>query len=410
MIPAAVIILLIVLAVIALRKVLNIALPIWIIMTIGAVLVLVFHQISVPKAIAAIEPEVILYLFGVFLICQAAESSGYLEHFTDHLFTKARTGQHALLIIVFILGLSAAFLMNDTVAIVGTPIILQLCKSHKHLTKPLLLALAYSITIGSVLSPIGNPQNLLIAVKGDMAYPFFSFIRYLGIPTLINLIVSYFFIYFIFRKILSEPIEKTTPVEINDHRTVWLVKISLVLMLILIIAKIVADFIYPAWRISFSHIAIISALPIFFSKQRFRLLKELDWGTLLFFVSMFILMQSVWDSGFFQRNIEHFHVAVTHIPVILILSIILSQFISNVPLVALYLPLLQHQNLPVSHLLALAAGSTIAGNLSILGAASNIIIIQNAEKRGNSGFGFFEFIKYGFILTIINVLVYACFL
>lgn len=95
---------------------------------------------------------------------------------------------------------------------------------------------------------------------------------------------------------------------------------------------------------------------------------------------------------------------------ILVLSLILSQFISNVPLVALYLPLLVHHHLPGADLLALAVGSTIAGNLSILGAASNVIIVQNTEKRNAKGFGFFEFIKLGLPLTIINILIYAFFL
>lgn len=121
-------------------------------------------------------------------------------------------------------------------------------------------------------------------------------------------------------------------------------------------------------------------------------------------------MQSVWDSGFFQTSINHFHLSIAHVPTILIISIILSQFISNVPMVALYLPLLMQHPVSDSSLLALAAGSTIAGNLSILGAASNIIIIQNCEKHRVRGFDFFEFIKIGAPLTLMNVLIYACFL
>ena len=100
----------------------------------------------------------------------------------------------------------------------------------------------------------------------------------------------------------------------------------------------------------------------------------------------------------------------THIPSILIISVILSQFISNVPLVALYLPLLMQHSHANPNLLALAVGSTIAGNLSILGAASNIIIIQNSEKRGIRGFGFWEFIKIGAPLTLINLLIYVLFI
>lgn len=138
--------------------------------------------------------------------------------------------------------------------------------------------------------------------------------------------------------------------------------------------------------------------------------KKLDWGTLIFFASTFILTQSVWDSGFFQEKINFFHFNMTAIPIIFIISIILSQFISNVPLVALYLPLLMHHHVSDLQFLALAVGSTIAGNLTILGAASNVIIIQNAEKRGMNGFGFFESIKIGAPLMIINSLIYICFL
>jgi Na+/H+ antiporter NhaD/arsenite permease-like protein len=90
-------------------------------------------------------------------------------------------------------------------------------------------------------------------------------------------------------------------------------------------------------------------------------------------------------------------------------SIILSQFISNVPLVALYLPMLMQMGVSTEELMALAAGSTIAGNLSILGAASNVIIIQNAEQKSGQTLTFLEFIKIGIPLTAVNVLVYWIF-
>jgi len=99
------------------------------------------------------------------------------------------------------------------------------------------------------------------------------------------------------------------------------------------------------------------------------------------------------------------NLAITSIPVILGISVCLSQLISNVPLVALYLPLLIHAGASTRELVALAAGSTIAGNMLILGAASNVIIIQNAEKKGET-LTFLDFAKIGIPLTIINILVY----
>lgn len=408
--PIALVILIIVLIAVALRKTISNATPIWVVTCAGAAAELLFGQISPRGALSSIEPDVMFYLFGVFLVCQAAETSGYLEHLTDRIFSRAHTGRQALLVIVFVLGLSAALLLNDTVAIVGTPIVLQLCKSHRRLALPLLLALAFSITIGSTLSPLGNPQNLLIAVKSGMASPFTSFLQWLAIPALINLCIAYLFIYFMFRKILEEKIEKPVPKKISDHYLLMLVKASFVIMVMLIFAKILTDSLQSAWRINFSHITLIAALPILFNRRRWELIRGLDWGTLLFFASIFIIVQSVWNSHFFQNNIEHFHLAVTQIPVILVISAILSQLISNLPLTALYLPLLLHHQLPEANMLALAAGSTIAGNLTIFGAASNVIIVQNAERRKKDAFGFFEFMKYGVPLTIINILVYACFL
>ncbi|KTD69606.1 MULTISPECIES: SLC13 family permease [Legionella] len=408
--PIALLILLITLIAIAIRRMTQVIIPIWLITTVGAAATVLLQQITPIHAIAAIEPDVMFYLFGVFLIAQAAEDSGYLEQLTDKIFYRVHTGKQALFIILFVLGLSASLLMNDTIAIIGTPIIIQLCQSHKKLIKPLLFALAFSITIGSTLTPIGNPQNLLIAVQGNMPSPFFQFIRLLAIPTIINLIITYLFLYFLYRDTLNEPIEKPTPAPINDRHTVTLVQLSLSIFFLLIMLKIVFEYIQSSIHLNFSHIALISSLPIFLSKLRWELIKRLDWGSLIFFASMFILMQSVWDSGFLQAQINHFHLSMAQVPVILIISIILSQFISNVPLVILYLPLLMHHSVSDASLLALAAGSTIAGNLSILGAASNIIIIQNCEKRGIRGFNFLEFIKIGAPLTLINILIYAYFL
>ena len=90
-------------------------------------------------------------------------------------------------------------------------------------------------------------------------------------------------------------------------------------------------------------------------------------------------MDAVWRTGALQDAIRGRDVSGTGM--ILVLSVVASQLISNVPLVALYLPMIH--TAPAA-MLPLAAGSTIAGNLFILGAASNVIIIQNAERRGQT--------------------------
>jgi Na+/H+ antiporter NhaD/arsenite permease-like protein len=159
------------------------------------------------------------------------------------------------------------------------------------------------------------------------------------------------------------------------------------------------------------YIALASAAPILlFSRRRGEILRKVDWYTLIFFASMFVLMRSVWLTGFFQSLVENSGFNLLSIETILLVGVVLSQFISNVPLVALYLPLLLQAGAGTRELAALAAGSTIAGNLTILGAASNVIIIQNAERRTGESLTFFDFVKIGAPLTLLNVVVYWAFL
>ena len=146
-------------------------------------------------------------------------------------------------------------------------------------------------------------------------------------------------------------------------------------------------------------------------KYRFHILRKIDWFTIVFFASMFVLMESVWQSGFFQNLMTELSLNMTSVAVILIISVIISQLISNVPMVALFLPLMISSGADSKEFMALAAGSTIAGNLCILGAASNVIIIQHAEKeKKGESISFLEFAKIGIPLTFVNVLVYLFFL
>jgi Na+/H+ antiporter NhaD/arsenite permease-like protein len=301
--------------------------------------------------------------------------------------------------------------MNDTMAIVCTPLLLVLSRNSKIAAGPLLLALAFGVTTGSVLSPIGNPQNLLIALSGGIDNPFLTFIRYLAVPTLINLAVVYFMLKLYYPRFFSNIVEIPESAPIQDKKLAGLCKISLALLAILIAAKIILVIAVPAFEFRLTYIALISALPVLAgSKRRLEIIRRLDWSTLVFFGSMFVLMASVWGSGVFQSALARMDFDLGGHGVVLGLSVVLSQFISNVPMVALYLPVLNQAGSSTGALMALAAGSTIAGNLTILGAASNVIIIQSCENRCEETITFWEFLRIGFPLTVVNVLVYWVFL
>jgi Na+/H+ antiporter NhaD/arsenite permease-like protein len=406
---------------IAIRQIGSARLKIWQIMLGGAVIVILTGEITPRAAFHAINVDVIFFLFGMFIIGQAIEDSGYLTHICHKFFGKVKSVDKLVIAILFTMGIGSAVLMNDTIAIIGTSIVILLAKRNNISAKLLLLCLAFAITIGSVMSPIGNPQNLLVAIGGNLGNPFITFLTYLFIPTVINLLFTYFLLKLFYREEFNITNLRTNSEHIKHVRLSKVARISLILVVCLIVAKVALAFVNFFVTIDFdfklTYIALIGCSPIliyrFMSKKkkyRFHILRKIDWCTLIFFASMFVLMESVWQTGFFQNLISTLSLDMTNIVVIMILSVIVSQLISNVPMVALFLPLIISAGAGSKELMALAAGSTIAGNLFILGAASNIIIIQHAEKENEGeSITFLEFARVGIPLTIINMLVYLCF-
>jgi Na+/H+ antiporter NhaD/arsenite permease-like protein len=258
------------------------------------------------------------------------------------------------------------------------------------------------------MSPIGNPQNLLVAVNSRMETPFVTFGLFLLLPTIINLGLAFVVLRLSFRMDFSaRPIEPD-PVQNVENKTILPVQCSLAIILTLAAANIIASFFGGKILVPLPFIALCAAVPVLLlGKNPVRLLKNIDWPTLVFFAAMFVLMESVWQTGFFQAFVGRS--MVTSIPLILMTSGVISQFISNVPFVALFQPMILQSGGTSTQLMALAAGSTIAGNLTILGAASNVIIIQNAEKEGET-LTFYEFAKIGVPLTILQLAVYGVWL
>jgi Na+/H+ antiporter NhaD/arsenite permease-like protein len=381
------------------------SLKIWQIMLGGAAAVLITGQISPYDALRAIDIDVMLFLFGMFVVGEALVSSGYLSRLAHRFFSGAKNPNQVILGILFGMGILSALLMNDTLAVIGTPLVLALAAGRHISKKLLLLALAFAITTGSVMSPIGNPQNLLVAMNSGMASPFLTFAIYLAIPTLICLGIAYAVLRWSYPgEFLPRDYEKD-PVPACDPRLALLARISLAIVVLLAVTNIFSSLLTGSMLVTLPLIAIGAALPVLiFSEKRFAIIRSIDWCTLVFFAAMFVLMAGVWETGIFQSVVSSG--MLSSIPALLGTSVLVSQFISNVPFVALFQPLIMQAGGTTAQLMALAAGSTIAGNLTILGAASNVIIIQNAEKHGVT-LTFFEFMKVGLPLTVLQVLVYG---
>lgn len=396
--------------VIAARKIGRVPVKIWQAMAVGALLVLVTGQISLHGAMEAIDPDVMVFLLAMFVVGEALILSGYLSALAYRFLHRVRSADGLVLMVLFGAGFASAVLMNDTLAIVGTPLVLQLAREHRLEPQLLLMTLAVAVTTGSVLSPIGNPQNLLIAVDGPVPSPFLTFLQALAVPTLLNVFLAYVILRVMWPAAFHPTMLVHNEVAIQDFELARLARLALSLLLVLISVKVACVFFAVPLEFRLSYLAIAAALPLLvLSRRRLELLRQVDWTTLVFFGSMFILMASVWRTGVFQSWTVQVQMDLTSLHSILGFSIVLSQLISNVPLVALYLPLISEGPDPLPALLALAAGSTIAGNLFILGAASNVIIIQRAEQEGHT-LSFGTFARVGVPLTLLQTVVYFVYL
>lgn len=305
------------------------------------------------------------------------------------------------------MGIFSYFFMNDTMATIGTFLAIHITKKFSLPSVLFLLSLAYSITIGSVASPIGNPQNLIIASKIQDISLFYYFTKYLLIPTIINLFITFYFIKFFYRKKLdfSKPILFEKENYVKNKNFILSVYATLILI-VMIIVKILLPIFIKDFKFPLFFIPLPSALLILiFSNSRKQILKNLDYRTLIFFISMFILMKSVYlkEKPEFLFNFQNLKMSKT---LIFVSSLLLSQLISNVPFVILFLE--TFKNISLDMMMVLAASSTIAGNIFLLGAASNIIILQTAEKRSRK-LTVWEFSKIGIPLSLINSIIYIIF-
>ncbi|MFA3916405.1 ArsB/NhaD family transporter [Ruegeria hyattellae] len=373
---------------IAIREWLPSFLKIWHVMTAGAVVLLVSMTITPQAALKAIDWNVMLYLFSVFSIGRALYENG-ISHRIAGWMVGWRTPGVSLVAFMLLFALVAAVLTNDAAAIIGTPIALMLAHQTGADQRTFLVALCVAVTVGSMATPIGNPQNLLIAASGEVPAPMVTFLIWLIVPTLICLGGSA--LWLSWRMVVTTPEAGTEEIE-GQEGTQWPVLLAIAVLVVLVTVESVlaatgSDIGYPL-----GVAAAIACLPVYlFDGARVRTFLRLDWPTLVFFVSMFIVTGALLDSGSLQSMLGEERQHMNEPMVTAGISFFGSQVFSNVPLVDMYLKLLPSFEVP--NLMMLAGVSTLAGNVFIISAASNVIVLQMADRMGAEEVTFTQFMK-----------------
>ncbi len=214
-----------------------------------------------------------------------------------------------------------------------------------------------------------------------------------------------------------------------------LAKISIAVLLLTIsgfaLSELSQYVFHFAKSFSLSVIAMLGAATLYaLSSERREILASVNYSVLVYFAAMFVFTSALWSSGIVSQMISYFPTPDKNDlfqsnSAITIASIALSQVLSNVPFVAFYNHVMLDNGFAVAagnssisssvddhtnQWMMLAAASTIAGNLTILAAASNVIIVEAAESKGLKAFSYFEFFKVGAIVTVTNIIIYYIFM
>lgn len=399
--------------------------PIWASMVLGSVLMIGTLSISPIEAFNSIDFRVLSFLFGIIVITAGFDKSGLIEYIILSILKRARNFDRLLLGLLFGVGILSAFLVNDGVALLITPIALGICSRLGLTPRSILIPIAFGITTGSTFTPIGNPQNLLVALNSGMTDPFGKFALYLLPPTLVSLLVVYLLSKFFFRKDYAsahdyQKMQDTLESPSQAITDRGLARLSATALCLLVASFIVVEAVPYLQTIGFTfgNIALTFGIIILIlSPKRLTLLRSMNWGILIFFAGMFVVMRALWDSSVGSAMLlvlpKPSSSGVQSIGAITVNSVLLSQILSNVPFVQLYtyeMHALLFTSSSTVQWLALAAGSTLAGNLTLLGAVSNVIILNSADSKNKKAFSFFEFLKYGSVVTLVTCLIFVGFL
>jgi len=366
----------------------------------GAVAMVLFGILSIDEAIHAIDFNTILLLLGMMIIIATLQLDGFFSLIATKTITYSRNQRRLLVFIVFVTGISSAFLVNDAVVLIFTPVIIIICQQSQLNPLPFLMAEILSSNIGSAMTITGNPQNMLIGINSCISYSRFLF-QLLPV-SLLGMIMIVFVVRWVYKK------EFTTKKKlITNHDEFSYNFSSMKLSVPVFLLVIIFFFLGKLFSLSIPLISLTGAsLILIFGKIKpSKVIQKVDWVLLLFFASLFIVVEGIEKTGITRELISSpiLHEDLKSIGIIHLTSLFMSQIVSNVPYTVLMLPVMnQHQ----SELLwlCLASAATLAGNATLIGAMANLIVAESASSFGIK-IRFNEFLKSGLLTTFLSFLI-----
>jgi Na+/H+ antiporter NhaD/arsenite permease-like protein len=363
---------------------------------IGAVLMVAFGIVGPPEALQAIDFATIVLLFSMMLLVAHLRIGGFFERIAEWAIERLHP-HHLLPTVIFTTGLLSAFLVNDIVCLVMTPFVVHMTRRLQLPPVPYVVAVATASNIGSTATITGNPQNMLIGSVSGI--PYIEFLAHLGPVALAGLVLNWLIIRWL---ALRGPVDHVSVADALSAPELQYgpARKKPIVVLVLVLAGFLAG-IPPAMTAAVGAALLLITRTV----EPRKVYDEVDWGLLVFFVGLFIIVAGADRAGLTASLLEPIRDAgLDRIGTFVPLTAVLSNVVSNVPAVMLLRTLVVDFPDPESGWLILAMASTLAGNLTITGSVANIIVVERAAAEGvRIGFG--DYLRIGVPVTLATLLV-----
>jgi Na+/H+ antiporter NhaD/arsenite permease-like protein len=362
----------------------------------GASLMVWLGVLTLDEAYGAIDFDTVALLLGMMIVVANLRLSGFFRLLSEWAVRRARHPLPLLAAIVLIAGSLSAFLVNDTICLALTPLVLGVVVRLKRDPVPYLLAVAMASNVGSTATITGNPQNMIVGSLSRIHYA--NFAAALSPVALVGLMLTVALIALIYRReFLSREgfaVEVEKPIRFHRPIIVKSLLVTVVMIALFFAGQPVAK------------VAILGGAFMLFTRRikAHKVYREIDWPMLVMFVGLFVVV-----AGFEKIMLTPGVIAAVarqHLDSVGVLSAVtaaLSNLVSNVPAVLVLKPFVATMNDPQRSWLVIAMASTLAGNFTIVGSVANLIVVQRAQGAGIT-VGFWAYFKVGAPLTLLTIL------
>ena len=361
----------------------------------GASLMVATGVLTLAQAFAAIDMETIALLLGMMIVVANLRLSGFFRLVNGWVAVRARSPLVLLAAIVAVTGILSAFLVNDAICLVMTPLVLDLITRLKRDPVPYLLAVAMASNAGSVATITGNPQNMIIGSLSRI--PYATFAAALSPPALVALVLTFGLVALsardeFFHGGRFEAVAEAAP---RYHR-------PLVVKTVAMLAAMIVLFFAGE---PVAGVAILGGAALLVTRRvkPAKVYFDIDWPLLVMFGGLFIVVAGLEKAVLDPATIAAVgRIDLASVPLLATLTAVLSNLVSNVPAVLVLRPFVAGLADPQKAWLAVAMASTLAGNFTIVGSVANLIVVEKARSRGVT-IGFWRYFAVGAPLTVASM-------